>query len=206
MSNEFTNESRQRLLEAHERARQSRRRNFEERVRTYLADPKLCLNCEKPLGWNQRDYKYCSRSCSVTVANTGIRRHGNAPHPCPRCSIMTANRKHCSSACALSAREEMLSHRIESGSFKNPAAGQTIRKYLVRKRGYRCESCGLTDWLGSPVPLNTHHEDGDATNNLPSNLKLLCLNCHGLTHNYGSKNSQSTRTYRYGRKTNGEER
>jgi len=45
--------------------------------------------------------------------------------------------------------------------------------------------------------LNTHHIDGDSQNNALINLQLLCLNCHGLTPNYGAKNKNSTRDYRY---------
>lgn len=51
----------------------------------------------------------------------------------------------------------------------------------------RCECCGLTDWLGHPVPLELHHKDGDRTNNLLRNLELVCPNCHALTDNYRGK-------------------
>ena len=37
------------------------------------------------------------------------------------------------------------------------------------------------------VPLETHHKDGDYTNNNEDNLELLCPNCHSLTDTY--KNS-----------------
>jgi hypothetical protein len=36
--------------------------------------------------------------------------------------------------------------------------------------------------------LELHHKDGDRTNNILSNIELLCPNCHALTDNYrGSK-------------------
>jgi hypothetical protein len=59
--------------------------------------------------------------------------------------------------------------------------------------GYKqhlCECCGLTEWLGQPVPLELHHKDGDRTNNLLRNLNLLCPNCHALTGNYRGKNKK----------------
>lgn len=59
---------------------------------------------------------------------------------------------------------------------------------LVFIRGHRCEKCGETQWMGSPIPLEVHHEDGDALNNAMDNLKILCPNCHALTDNYRGKN------------------
>ena len=55
---------------------------------------------------------------------------------------------------------------------------------------HRCDRCGLTEWLGQPVPLELHHKDGDRTNNLLRNLVLLCPNCHALTDNYRGKNKK----------------
>ena len=59
---------------------------------------------------------------------------------------------------------------------------------LIFIRGHRCEKCGCEQWLGQPIPLEVHHEDGDSLNNEMDNLKLLCPNCHALTENYRGKN------------------
>ena len=55
---------------------------------------------------------------------------------------------------------------------------------------HRCERCGSAQWLGRPIPLELHHNDGDKTNNLLRNLELLCPNCHALTDNYRGKNKK----------------
>lgn len=55
-------------------------------------------------------------------------------------------------------------------------------------RGHRCEKCGKEQWFGQQIPLEVHHEDGDALNNELDNLKLFCPNCHALTDNYRGKN------------------
>ena len=62
---------------------------------------------------------------------------------------------------------------------------------LIFIRGHRCEGCGEKWWLGQPIPLEVHHEDGDSLNNEMENLKLLCPNCHALTDNYRGKNINS---------------
>lgn len=64
----------------------------------------------------------------------------------------------------------------------------SIRKWLIDKRGYRCEKCKLSRWLKLPIPLETHHKDGNRKNNTERNLKLYCLNCHSQTDDYRNKN------------------
>lgn len=57
----------------------------------------------------------------------------------------------------------------------------SIRNFLIRKRGNRCERCGLETWQGEKIVLEMDHTDGDKKNNKEENLKLLCPNCHSLT-------------------------
>lgn len=60
------------------------------------------------------------------------------------------------------------------------------------KEGYKkaqCEKCGLSEWLGNPIPLEVHHIDGNSHHNEISNYQLLCPNCHALTNSYRGKNS-----------------
>lgn len=59
-----------------------------------------------------------------------------------------------------------------------------------------CECCGLSSWLGEPIPLELHHIDGDKTNNTLENLQVLCPNCHAKTDNYRGKNIKSARAKR----------
>ena len=51
-----------------------------------------------------------------------------------------------------------------------------------------CAVCSRTKWLGSPIPLELDHRDGDRLNNELSNLRLLCPNCHALTPTYRGRN------------------
>jgi 5-methylcytosine-specific restriction endonuclease McrA len=50
-----------------------------------------------------------------------------------------------------------------------------------------CESCGLSKWLGKPMPLQLDHVNGNRTDNRIDNLKILCPNCHCLTPTWGNK-------------------
>lgn len=63
---------------------------------------------------------------------------------------------------------------------------------IVHLRGHKCNKCGLTEWLGVPIPLEIHHKDGDHLNNELDNLELCCPNCHALTENWRGKNIDKT--------------
>lgn len=59
-----------------------------------------------------------------------------------------------------------------------------MRKHLIRRKNFTCESCFLNTWLDKPIALELHHIDGDRTNNSIENLQILCPNCHSFTDNY----------------------
>lgn len=67
-----------------------------------------------------------------------------------------------------------------------------LRKKLLDEgiKPHKCESCGLTEWLGQPIPLELHHKDGNRDHNELSNYELLCPNCHAFTDSYRGKNCQ----------------
>lgn len=64
---------------------------------------------------------------------------------------------------------------------------ERLKRALILMRGYECEECGRTQWLGKPIPLEIHHIDGNPLNNSQDNLQLLCCNCHSLTPNYRNR-------------------
>jgi 5-methylcytosine-specific restriction endonuclease McrA len=52
----------------------------------------------------------------------------------------------------------------------------------------RCESCGLTEWLGEPINMQLHHVNGKGKDNRLENIVFLCPNCHSQTENWGGRN------------------
>ena len=73
----------------------------------------------------------------------------------------------------------------------------TYQSYKLKKRliaeGIKksvCESCGQSEWLEQPIPLELHHINGNNSDNRLENLRLLCPNCHALTDSYRGKNKR----------------
>jgi len=51
-----------------------------------------------------------------------------------------------------------------------------------------CSICKITDWNGLPINMELDHIDGNRTNHMLENLRMLCPNCHSQTETYRAKN------------------
>jgi 5-methylcytosine-specific restriction endonuclease McrA len=94
---------------------------------------------------------------------------------------------------SMDAKQQKTLRKFEAGLLKSPA---TIRRILISLHGYRCMSCSLGEWYGVRLPLEMDHIDGHHDNNLPSNLRLLCPNCHSITPTWKGKNKGKGRPKR----------
>jgi hypothetical protein len=67
-----------------------------------------------------------------------------------------------------------------------------LKNKLIKEglKTHECENCGLYEWLGNKIPIELHHIDGNNKNNELSNLKILCPNCHSITHNFRGRNKK----------------
>ena len=77
-----------------------------------------------------------------------------------------------------------------SGMKKGARIIHSVREYILEKAGHQCEVCGWDK--KNPVtgrsPLEINHIDGDAGNNRPENLQVICPNCHSLTPTWKALN------------------
>jgi len=55
---------------------------------------------------------------------------------------------------------------------------------------WRCNRCGISEWLGEPAPLHIDHINGNRQDNTKRNLQFLCPNCHALTDTYTGRNNR----------------
>jgi hypothetical protein len=163
-----------------------------ERIVEYNKHPRICKNCPNPIPYNvHRVQKFCSRRCAA-IYNNALRSNKHPKHYCNKCGKLLNCRtmgNHCIKCASIVKTES----RIANGEI---IGANTIRKYLIKIRGKKCEECKLEMWYGAPIPLDNHHINGDYKDNRIENLKLLCPNCHSITKNYKGKNRGNGRPNR----------
>ncbi len=73
-----------------------------------------------------------------------------------------------------------------------------LKRYLYEKFTGKCSQCGWNTPhpTTNVAPLEVDHIDGNSENNNEANLRLLCPNCHSLTHNYKNLNKGKGRVWR----------
>ena len=65
------------------------------------------------------------------------------------------------------------------------AKPQGVKSHVLKEKLIRdgikapcCEICGLSEWMGKPIPLELHHKNNKHYDNNLDNLQILCPNCH----------------------------
>lgn len=162
---------------------------------------KTCKVCDTVFtpGKNSKGL-YCSRKCS----SASRRKTGKCTWcgsvfwtPATKNSVV----KYCSVACEHNCKyEEVYVQRLESGQTLD-ASTEYVKRYLRERDGHSCVVCtqGPTH-NGKPLVLQVDHIDGNSDNNFPSNLRLLCPNCHTQTETFSRRTVRDTRRNRYRRK------
>jgi hypothetical protein len=141
---------------------------------------------------------FCGHSCSATYNNVGVCRNPKLKEAenCKWCGKLILNNRSsfCNNRCQRQHEwVNSLVPAIELGLISNRP---TLRKYLIKKHGYECSECHITKWHGNPAPLCLDHTDGNAGNNKPENIRLLCQNCHALTPTFAGRNRGNGRKSR----------
>lgn len=94
-------------------------------------------------------------------------------------------------------REKILTEDVINNKAYISASRLKDRLIAEGIKEHRCENpeCNLSEWHGSPIPLQLHHIDGNKLNNKIENIMLLCPNCHSLTDNWCGKNQKKKIRY-----------
>jgi hypothetical protein len=160
----------------------------------YDLEPNYCKGCNSPLPWDKKQNKFCSQSCSATVNNKGRKKQrGKCLNPLCTNLVEHIHGKYCCHSCSGQHRSLKAQDRwIRDG--KTPGS-VTIRKYLQSIKN-ACWHCGITEWNDKPIVLEIEHKDGNGYNNDPTNLELLCPNCHSQTDTWKARNKGNGRVAR----------
>ena len=97
--------------------------------------------------------------------------------------------KYCSSECSSKHRKQSKLKTVSTLFAEGQlTARRHIYKLLVERDGNKCSVCGIDSWNNKPIRFWVDHIDGNASNNHPSNFRLICPNCDCQSETFGSKN------------------
>ena len=157
----------------------------------------FCLNCNKNI---KKRNKFCGSSCAATY-NNSRRPSRIAPeqiHNCLQCKKIVIRRPNeikkghklfCGINCCKTYKTSAIKNNTNELFLKGEIKTRsTLRRLVIDRDGYSCSSCHNTIWLNKQIPLWLDHTDGNASNNLPDNLRMVCLNCDALSPTFGGKN------------------
>lgn len=157
-----------------------------------------CPVCGKALqkrSKSKRDRKFCSRSCSASYNNRGIRRHGSSLEfrECRDRNCKNPVKSNASIFCSMSCSSKQRGYISIDLWEKSPEevinVYSNLRRHILTKLGKVCSMCHVGEvYNNKPLTLELDHIDGNWKNNLPSNLRVVCPNCHSQTPTYKAKN------------------
>lgn len=174
------------------KSRETQIKQYEARVQEYLKNPTKCKFCGAVLPYEKRSNKFCNTSCAAFFNNKLRPKEKNF---CLNCGKeISIKGKFCNNKCQ---GEYIIKQKFmkieESGYFPhnettNEITRSSVRKYLIAKYGHKCSICGLSEWMGQPIPLVADHIDGDTTNHKVENFRMVCENCNAQLPTYKAKN------------------
>jgi 5-methylcytosine-specific restriction endonuclease McrA len=134
-----------------------------------------CAVCDNPMYRRPIHIASGKVYCSLKCCGIGQR----VPRSCSVCKQMYFGLKRtCSRKCANISRKG-ISYTGEN-TMNKACIGTALKVELAEARGGACERCGETNY----AILQIHHkrERARGGSNIPSNLLLLCPNCHAAHH------------------------
>jgi len=73
-----------------------------------------------------------------------------------------------------------------------------LKQHILKEQNNCCAICGMENvWNEKTIVFVLDHINGDASNNMRNNLRLVCPNCDSQLDTFKSKNKNSARKERY---------
>jgi hypothetical protein len=165
------------------------------RILAYNENPKKCKHCNLIIGYLNRKNIFCNHTCSATYNN--LLRTEHVKWNCLTCNsehltLPYKKKKFCNQTCMGLFTKNITQEKFDNGEISTRG---TIHGILYKKYN-GCSQCGINEWQGLKITLEVDHIDGNAANNLPSNVRLLCPNCHAITPTWKGRNKGNGRASR----------
>lgn len=107
--------------------------------------------------------------------------------------------KYCSLKCEGEYKHKIAYKEFCEGNPKYMKANWTpvhFKKDIMEEQNNKCAICGMPPlWNGKDIVFIADHIDGNAANNVRSNIRCICPNCDSQLNTYKYKNKYSARNY-----------
>lgn len=104
-----------------------------------------------------------------------------------------SSKKFCNNVCKNKKHWKDVCFEIEkNGCFPNrgkwrETERRIARRYIDEKIGHKCAICGISEWNNKKLNLVVDHIDGDSSNSLIDNVRLICPNCDSQLQTFKNK-------------------
>lgn len=136
--------------------------------------------------------KFCNRSCAAKHNNRLFPKR-KQQNKCKDCGIPIKPQRIRCQSCNSNRPNAVISEwklNPETGMKSGFRLRSQVRNYLLEQSNHQCSHCGWNEInpVTGKAPLQIDHIDGNCGNAEETNLRVLCPNCHSLTHNFGALN------------------
>lgn len=160
----------------------------------------ICLKCKKEHDGSFASGKYCSKSCAnsrVWSNNSKVNRSNIIKIYYSNLSSEDKKRIYGKSGPKISVTRQNLAKikRVNTDS-ELLSYGQRKLK-ILEEQEFKCNICGINNWLGKKLTFELDHIDGNKQNNTRNNLRILCPNCHSQTPTWRGRNDKKREPKNY---------
>lgn len=161
-----------------------------------------CLSCNEEHDGTFASGKYCSRSCSnrrniIDRISVNKSISNSLKNYYSKLSLEDKKRIYGISGHKISSLKQEKSKLERLNKTTEELKFSQRKRKVFEEQNNICLHCGISNWLGKNLTFELDHIDGNKHNNIRSNLRVLCPNCHSQTPTWRGRNDKKRKPGNY---------